>query len=456
MQKKQTDILILGAGLSGLAASHFLGQMVPQKERLILEKTQRPGGAIRTFKEAGIQAEWGAHGFLDNGPESLLLIEQLGLAGEVTRAPLKDFVRFICRQGRLQVIPQSPPKILASPILPLSAKLRVLGDLWTAPLTEDQSIADWARRRFGPALAPFVDAAVTGTYGGDMERLSIDAAMPRLRQMELASGSVIRALKARAKDRKGQPRRLPEMISFKAGMERLPQKLAEGQPILYGQEVTQITKEGDFWVARTADLEVQASQLLVALPASRAWPLLATLSEPPGPAPVEAQIANLVLAFDPPTQVPFGFGYLAPREEKRFALGCLYSSHMFAGRCPAGGVLLECLVGGRLYPERLGLKDSEIIDLALKDLAELLPLPEPPRFAHLLRPPQGIPQPELGHPARLAWRADLMRQYPGLAVFGFGWDGIGINDMTRGAQAVARYVTSGELDPGPRLKGVYF
>lgn len=455
MESKTVDLLILGAGLSGLAAAHHLRRLDPKRELMLLERSSRLGGSIRSLNQEGWQAEWGPHGFLDNVPASMDLIEQLGLAPLVERAPLGRFERYLCRNGELVALPQHPKEALKSPLVSPWGKLRALGDLLTPPSKDEQSVAQWASRRFGRAVLPLVDAALTGTYAGDMERLSIDAVMPRLRQMELEHSSVLRALKRRAKNAEGS-RQLPQMVSFRGGIQQLTDRLGENLPIEFNREVAEIVPGPKGYTVIAEGLKVHCRELVVALPANKAVGLLAPLLLPPGPPPPEAKLVNLVLGFGPEAQVPQGFGYLAPRAERRFALGCLFSSRMFPSRAPNGGLLLECLIGGRLYPEHLELSDKQLTAKALADLRQLMDLPEKPQFAQVLRPSQGIPQPEMGHPALLDWRNQLMEKYPRLAVFGFGWDGIGINDMTRGAQAVAEYLVHQKATPGPRFKGVYF
>ena len=188
------DILIIGGGLSGLTVAHFLHKFNPEAKISILEKSSRAGGAIKSFHQDGYLAEWGAHGFLDNVEASRELLVDTGLDKEAQKAPLDDFVRYICLNGKLNLIPQNPKRIIRSGLVPLSAKLRVLADLWKKPRQEEQTVAAWAAYRFGTGLLPFVDAVLTGTYAGDLNRLSIDAVFPGIRRLELEKGSVIRGL----------------------------------------------------------------------------------------------------------------------------------------------------------------------------------------------------------------------------------------------------------------------
>ena len=176
--EKSIDTVIIGAGLSGLTVAHFLQKHRPDAKICLLEKSSSPGGAIRSFHQGDYLAEWGAHGFLDNVEASRELLADTGLDKEAQKAPLGKFVRYICLNGRLNLIPQNPKKIIRSNLVSLPAKLRVLADLWKKPRQAEQSVGDWAAYRFGSSLLPFVDAVLTGTYAGDLHRLSIDAVFP--------------------------------------------------------------------------------------------------------------------------------------------------------------------------------------------------------------------------------------------------------------------------------------
>jgi len=461
------DTLIIGAGLSGLTVAHFLQKFQPGAKICILEKAFTPGGAIRSFHQDGFLAEWGAHGFLDNVEASRELLVDTGLEKEAQKAPLGKFVRYICLNGRLNLIPQNPKKIIRSNLVSLPAKLRVLADLWKKPRPGEQTVADWAAYRFGPSLLPFVDAVLTGTYAGDLNRLSIDAVFPGIRDLELEKGSVIRGLLQKRKAAREKPQAaskmaLPAMISFPQGMGRLPEALAAGKNLLCSTEVESIHKNEDGWKVRTAGITYRAATLVLALPVNRSLSMLHDASGLTGEAPPlafipEARIVTIAMGFGETAEIPFGFGYLAPEQEKRFALGALFSTHMFPGRAPEGHMLLEALVGGRRHPEKLELADDVLVRETYADLKQLIHLPDPPVFTRVLRSEHGIPQLEIGYPGLLAWRDRLIASNRGLYVCGFGWEGIGINDMTKSARRVAAAIAAGEAAKGEtEVKGVYF
>lgn len=454
------QVIIIGGGLSGLATSHFLRKQEPDLDLLLLEGGSRPGGAIRSFNEEGFLAEWGPHGFLDNIPESRELLADTGLDHQAQRAPLKKFLRYVCHRGRLVALPQNPKQLLTTPLLSFTGKLRLLGDLWIKPILSEQSLGQWAAHRFGSEVLPLVDAAATGTFAGDYQRLSIDAVMPGVRKLEKETGSLLRGLRAKKKKAGDNTTgRMPSMLSFPEGMERLVTTLAANQPLRTNSPVNGISHADGQWRLATKEVVYTTPTLIVALPVNAALPLLTPLSPPPVAEVPVAKITNVLLGFSDRVKIPYGFGYLAPEQEKRFALGAMFSTHMFPGRAPQGKVLIEVLVGGRRHPERLEMDDAELLAKILSDLGELLPLTEPPCFTRILRPAGGIPQMEIGNHQQLtAWRQQCQESYPGLHLCGFGWDGIGMNDMIKAAKQTATAVSAGTANRQEEapVKPVYF
>lgn len=460
------DTLIVGAGLSGLVIGHKLKRSAPDHNLLVLEKSSSTGGVISSFSDNGYLAEYGPHGFLDNCAESRELLAETGLEAECVRASLQTFVRYVCINKKLMMIPQSPLKIIRAPLIPWADKLRVLGELFKKPLAGEPTVAKWANYRFGSALLPYVDAVFTGTYAGDYNELKIDAVMPGLRQMELEHGSIIKgalvkARQARKKRPKGQKLQMPAMTSFPGGMERLPQRLTEmlgPETLKLNSEAQSVQKTPQGWRVDTEHDSYLAANLVLALPVNQSLNLCATLDiEPPIKKIPEAWIATVVFGFDQAV-LPPGFGFLIPEREQRFSLGTLFSSNMFPNRAPDGHIVFETLIGGRRHPERLELDDETLIVSALADVKQLLELPDTPSYARVLRPSGGIPQLEKDYGRLLQWRNDLVASNGGLYVCGFGWEGIGLNDMIKTACSVAETIISqaAQTQEQAEAKKIYF
>ena len=254
------------------------------------------------------------------------------------------------------------------------------------------------------------------------------------------------------------------MTSFKNGMARFPQALASGlrlnDELFFRTEVTAVSPSDEGWEVTTSQHTIRCRNLVLALPVNNSLALINKVKEvtpPPMSELPEARIATIALGFTDKAQVPFGFGYLAPEKEKRFTLATLFSSHMFPGRAPRGHVLMEALVGGRRHPDRLELDDETMISKVYEDLSQLLVLPERPCFTHVMRPRAGIPQLEKGYPSLLSWLEEVHNN-KGLHICGFGWHGIGINEMTKEAKKIADNILreSRSQQGESEVKGVYF
>lgn len=460
--------VIIGGGLSGLTVAHKLRLNNPNHTLLVIDKASRPGGVIQTHREYGFIAEIGPHGFLDNCEESKQILRETGLDAEAVKAPLIDFVRYVYLNGQLNLIPQTPLKILKAPLIPWTSKLRVLAELWQPVLTGEPTVAKWINHRFGPALLPFLDAVYTGTYAGDFDRLTIDSVMPGARALEQEYGSVLRGLlsKARKKGKTGDRKEkftMPAMTSFSTGMQRLPEKLAEpfknGRDLQLDTAVTAIARVKEGWQIATSAGVVIARNLVCALPVNAALKILNPL-DPAIPLQriPESWISTVVFGFRDSVKLPPGFGFLTPETEQRFALGTLFSSNMFPGRAPHGHIVFETLVGGRRHPERLELDAKSLTDNALRDVSDILNIREEPVYSTILRSDGGIPQLEQAYPQLLRWRQSFQASHPRLHICGFGWGGIGLNDMMKSATEVASRILSPASDTAlePELKGVYF
>ncbi len=457
-----TDTVIIGAGLSGLTVARKLQNRCYGHTFLLLEKNDKTGGVIKTYNEKGFIAEAGPHGFLDNCEEARELLSETGLETECIKAPLGRFVRYVYLHGKLQQIPQTPRTILSTPLLTWRDKLRVLDDIRKKPLAGQPSVSQWAQYHFGPGLLPFIDAALTGTYAGDMERLTIDGVMPGIRALEKRHGSIIRGLLAKNRQSSGRRRSMPAMTSFPTGMHRLPERLTAflrpEAELICGCPVMKIRKTEYGWAVDSERGTFEAGNLVLALPINTSLALLRDIDgEMPLSKIPEAKITTVVLGFDKDKLLPPGFGYLIPHRENRFTLGTLFSSNMFPARAPGGCSLIEVLVGGRRHPDRAELDEQVLLDHALQDIRNILEITEQPVHWKILRNCSGIPQPEQGYPELLAWRNKLIGKHNGLYVCGFGWDGIGINDMIRTAGRVADSIMAGHRPAEDTVvKGVYF
>jgi oxygen-dependent protoporphyrinogen oxidase len=442
-------IAVLGGGITGLAAAHRLATL--GHGVTLLESAPRVGGSIRTEITDGWLVEAGPNSFQPAQPEVMDLITELGLDAEMVPASPAAKNRFLVRGGEVIAAPLSPPGLLGSKLFSLGAKLRVLGEIFARPRQrpEDVSVAEFVRDHFGSELLDYaVQPLIGGIYAGDPARLSARYAFPTLWEIEQKHGSIIRGQIAAAKARRKEGRKPAPLVSFRRGLQTLPDTLATRQSagaIRLGARVDSIIPQGKRWNIGWTEAGAPRNQtfdaVVSALPASGiaslrlagATPLAAldTVPHPP--------VTSLFLGYRR-AQVKHaldGFGVLVPALEKRAMLGVLFSSTLFDGRAPEGHAALTVMVGGSLHPELAPMPASEILARVAPDLKDLLGVEGAPVFIRRNFWPRAIPQYNLGHGQHFEALAATERSHPGIFFAGQVRDGIALPACAQSGLRVA-------------------
>src|SRR5207244_10284171 len=118
------QVLILGAGISGLSVAYRLQQALPAFEITILEAGGRPGGTVWTERRDGFQIEIGPNGFLDNKPSTVSLCRDVGLGESLL--PASDSAglnRYLFLDGKLKLLPNGLRAFLRSDLLSWHGKV---------------------------------------------------------------------------------------------------------------------------------------------------------------------------------------------------------------------------------------------------------------------------------------------------------------------------------------------
>lgn len=454
------DVIVAGAGLSGLAVAFGLRQRGASVD--VFEAAPRVGGVIGTRHRDGALFETGPNSALDSAPAIDELLGALDLRGERLSVNPVAARRFIVRDGTLVALPMSPPALIASQAFSFAAKLRLLREPFIAPSPAgvEESIADFARRRLGPEVLDYaVDPFVSGIHAGDPERISLRGAFPRLYAMEQAHGSVLRGQLEEARRRRAQgetAKPVAKSFSFRNGMQTLTDALARSVTgVRTGTRLHELARDGDRWrVSAEQDghpVVAHAKAVVLAVPARDAASLVSAFA--PGAAAslsqiVYAPIASIAAVYrrDDIAHPLDGFGFLVPGKERRPILGTLFSSSMFEGRAPGAHALLTTFVGGRRNPERMEDTDAELAKLVHTELAALLGARNAPLWTEITRWARAIPQYEIGHLERMRALDDAERDVAGLYFCANYRDGIAIGDRIKAAgmtaEAVAQFVAT--------------
>ena len=455
--------IIIGGGISGLATAYLLRKKAAAEgvelEISLLEKEPRVGGKIWSIKEEGYLCEWGPNGFLDSKPQTLDLCRQLGAAEFLLRSNDNARKRFIYADGVLHRLPENGKAFLQSKLISWPGKLRLAMELFAskAPEEVDETLAAFGRRRLGDeALRKLIAPMVSGIFAGDPATMSLNSCFPRIAELEREYGSLIMAMIKLAKKKKkevAQGKAVSSaagpggiLTSFRNGIQTLTDILAEklGASVVTQQTALRVSKGASApYRVETDQCELEADTVVLATPADISAGLLQELDT----------YINHVLQAIPYASMTVvcygyernrirqdlnGFGYLIPKEEGMNTLGTLWDSSIFAGRAPAGKVLLRSMIGGACFPGYISLSDDEVNDRVQADLKKIMGIKGTPSFTRIYRHEKAIPQYTSGHGERLAHLGDKLRAHPGLFLTGNAYRGIGLNDCVAAADRCAR------------------
>lgn len=180
-------VVVVGAGISGLAAAHRLRTLLPGASITVLEQRDRVGGVLHTVDLAGVPFDVGAEAFLARRPEVPALLAELGLDPAVHPTAASATVRAGGRtaplpRGTLLGVPTSAARLdgLLSPAGLVAVAAEPNRPLtWDA--TADVALGALLRERFGDETADrLADPLLGGVYAGRVDTLGLRATIPAL------------------------------------------------------------------------------------------------------------------------------------------------------------------------------------------------------------------------------------------------------------------------------------
>jgi oxygen-dependent protoporphyrinogen oxidase len=443
-------LVVVGAGITGLAAAFEWRRRRPDDEIVVLEAGDRIGGKLHRVELAGHWYDTGAEAVLARVPEAVRLIENLGL-GDRLIAPATTQASVVLPDGRYPLpagtvlgVPASADGLAG--VLSPDGVARVRAESTLPPLAFDGDVAVGAllRERLGDEVVDrLVEPLLGGVYAGRADELSLAATMPALAAQLPAAGSVLAAAAA-LRDAGARSRGDadgPVFVTVAEGIGSLPAALvaASGADVrlrtpAHGLRRTSSGFELSVGPAAAPGL-LTADVVIVTAPAAKAARLLADAV----PATVEplrgipyASMAVIAMAF-PAQEVAAGSGLLVPPVTGRLVKGVTVSSAKWSHL--AGDSLLVRSSVGRFRDEsELQRSDDDLTAAVVADVADLLDLSRPdPVATRLVRWGGGLPQYLVGHPARVAEIRAAVAAVPGLAIAGAAFDGVGVPACIRDA-----------------------
>ncbi|KAL8596599.1 hypothetical protein ACOMHN_034970 [Nucella lapillus] len=468
-------VVVVGGGVSGLAATYYLQKLGARVGKIILlEGSRRTGGWMHSERHSdGGLFEFGPRSLRPagrSGKNTLRLADELGLSEDVlvvSRSHPAAKNRFLYVGGKLCALPNSLSGVLKT-VPPFSHPLafNFVGEVFakrnTAP---DESIHGFIGRRLGKEFADIaVDAMCRGIFANDCRNLSMRSCFPDIFNMERQHGSIIAGmlrgakgsathqqpcgLEKRAKDEKWAS------WSLRHGLQQLSDTLetaAASSPVCEVRKGSPCqalvpTADGKIRV-RTEGEEITADHVLSAVYSKDLASLLPSamselrdgLRSVPS---VSVYVVNLEYPGHPlPVE---GFGHLLPSSESSPILGVVYDSCTFPAHDRSDGpsTRLTVMLGGgwmdhMLTPSGDLPRETDVAEMAQQAVQMELGLspnlhPSKVKVSYLK---DCIPAYTLGHADRLAAMETSIREsgIP-LHLLGSSYKGVSVNDCINNAR----------------------
>ena len=485
-----TSIVIVGGGIAGLSAAYYaskklaLGKAegIPVANITLLESSNRWGGKIATdrveFDDGQFIIEGGPDTFLATKPWAVTLCKELGLSERLHGTNPHKKNTYVLSRNRLlplpdglaMMIPTNVQAILKTRLVSWFSKARMGLDflLPAKSLYGDESLGAFVSRRLGrEAYENLIEPLMSGIYAGDGDALSLASTFPYLRDLELKYGSLARGALTMRKQSNGRSVQgsRSAFLTPTTGLAEIVEALittlqannVDLQLNTSAKFITRDTSLETWQVTLDSGETLNADALILASPAFESGKLLASL-DPSLASDLQsipyASTATVSLAYrqsDLPRDLD-GYGYVIPRREGRKALACTWTSTKFPHRAPEGYALLRVFVGRA--GQNIPWNENDLLALAKEELNLTLGITVDPLIFRVFMWDKAMPQYNLGHPEILKRIDAALERYPGLALAGNGYRGIGIPDCIHSGEFAVDKILATETQSALRVKNL--
>ena len=453
----ERHVVIIGAGITGLAAAAHLVQHEPTISVTVLEQSERVGGVIHASPFAGLDSvDESADAFLVRSPSALELTSLVGLGNDLVHPATGEAYIWHDELHDIPVntvlgVPASFGSIWSTPLFSPRAKVRASLE----PLLPRRrgrtsaSLGGAIRARFGnEVLERVVDPLVGGIYATDTDSFSVHG-MPQLDELLAGRRSLMSGAREMLATRRESG---PVFAAPRAGMSALVASTADfvrsrGASLLTNSRVNSIRRDGDRYVVVGDANDVVADAVIVTSPAKHSAPILNALSGDAAAMLEQREHASIVMVTLAVSRAQWpewlnGSGYLVTKPRQTAITAASFASNKWAHLRGADGAMILRISLGRDGMPMHHHDDETLVKLALADLNWHLDLDLQPHAHRVTRWIDSFPQYRPGHEAHVSQLDQVLaNDAPGVVLAGASYRGIGIPacvaDGRRAAKVIA-------------------
>ena len=367
----EINTVIIGGGISGLSAGHFLKKI--GVDFVIIESGKTTGGVIQSIKKNGFIYENGPNTILNNNSSINQILKDYNLIDQKI-VPDKHISsnRYVYHNENPEAVPSSFIKFLGTPLLSIKSKINIFRELFKSPHKKNTSVLNFISRRFGKEFHDnLIEPFLTGVYAGDTSNMSTQHALKKIWSLEQKFGSILKGLF-------NSKRQNIESFNFLNGINGLTKAIAKrlDKNLITSTKVTKIKKNKNKYELTTNTKKTfVCKNIISSIPSYELEKII-----------FEDEIKDILanIKYNPVGVFHFsfrktdiennlnGFGILTKPSDKKNFLGVIFSSKIFPHICSDKFEVYTVMVGGEKQQSILKKDKMNLQKLVLDDLRKLI------------------------------------------------------------------------------------
>ena len=368
---KRVETIIIGGGISGLSAAHFL-----QKKEIsftLLESSSKIGGVIQTRLDKQFVFENGPNTVLINNSSIQKLIDDCKLNNKMILPNLKSSSkRYVFHKNKPIAVPLNFGQFLKSPILSKSTKLKFLKELISPFQFKNSSVYDFFQKKFGKEFHDnLIEPFLTGIYAGDTTKMSLKHSLKKFWLLKKKYRVLLFGL---IKSKKNNI----NSFSFLDGLSELVRKIEENisNKIELNTQVISIKKNNNqYEIITNSKKTFLCKNIICTIPSFSLSKIifdedLSSILKKINYNPID--VFHFVFKKNDIKNKMDGFGILCKPSDKKNYLGIIFNSKIFPHVCPPTYDLFTVLVGGEKQKDILKMPQEELKKIIVNETRDLI------------------------------------------------------------------------------------
>ena len=429
----QKNIVIIGGGICGLSAGHFISKKT--EDFIILESQNKLGGIIQTDISNNYICENGPNTVLLNNNATEEILHDCGLLDRIIYPSNNNSKnRFVFNNGKITRIPLTPLQLIKSSLLSFNSKFKLFTEFLVKKHKENDTVFNFINKRFGKEfhdklIVPFI----TGIYAGNTKNMSTKHSLKNLWTLEQKYGSISNGLIRKVLKKNNQI----QSFNFPNGLSELISKIEKGlkDKIRLNSKVSKIEKtKNGYEITFNNQEKIYCKKIICTVPSYILmnliddYKLIKELKKvkynPIDVFHLGLNQKNINTNFN-------GFGILAKPSDNKSYLGVLFNTDTFKHVSPKGKNLYTILVGGENQSYLCNKNILEVEDLIIKEIRSLFNYKGEIDFKKNYRWERGIPQYTMNQESLIKAINNFQLEYNNFYITGNYFGGVSVSDCIK-------------------------